>query len=191
MRVYNDLTDFELVSLLKEDDHAAYREIYYRYTAVLYAHAFSKLQDRDEAKDVVQEVFSKLWSKRSVIQFRLNISGYLYITLRNKIINIIAHRKIQSEYLSSLHDYLGQAHEDTDFLARTNQLRAIIEEEVSKMPIRMREVFELSRKNNLSHKEIAEKLGISEKTVKDHVNNALKILRLKLGLLNYFLFLLF
>ncbi len=185
------MTDFELVSLLKEDDHAAYREIYYRYTAILYTHAYSKLQDRDEAKDVVQEVFSALWSKRSVIQFQLNISGYLYITLRNKIINILAHRKIQSEYLSSMNDYLSRARADTDFLTRTNQLRSIIEGEILKMPVRMREVFELSRKSHLSHKEIAERLGISEKTVKDHVNNALKILRLKLGLVNYLLFLFF
>ncbi|WCT13405.1 RNA polymerase sigma factor [Mucilaginibacter jinjuensis] len=185
------MTDFELVSLLREDDHGAYREIYYRYTGLLYAHAFSKLQDRDEAMDVVQEVFSTLWLKRSVIQFQLNISGYLYITLRNRILNIIARKKIQSEYLTSLQSYLNKASADTDFLTRTNQLRSIIEDEIIKMPVRMREVFELSRKNHLSHREIAEKLGISEKTVKDHVNNALKILRLKLGFFNYVIFLIF
>jgi len=191
MHLYNDMTDFELVSLLKEDDHAAYREIYFRYTGILFSHAFSKLQDRDEAKDVVQEVFSTLWSKRSTIQFQLNISGYLYVTLRNKILNIIAHRKVKTEYISSLQHYLNEVNSNTDFLARTNQLKIIIEDEISKMPVRMREIFELSRKNHLSHREIAEKLGISEKTVKDHVNNALRRLRLKLGLVNYFLFLFF
>lgn len=185
------MTDFELVNLLKEDDHAAYREIYHRYTGILISHAYSKLQNRDEAKDVVQEVFSSLWSKRSTIHFQLNISGYLYITLRNKIINILAHRRIQTDYKNSLQLYLNQSHEGTDFLARSNQLRAIIEAEIAKMPVRMREVFELSRKSQLSHKEIAEKLGISEKTVKDHVKNALKTLRLKLGIINYLLFLYF
>lgn len=191
MHLYNDKTDFELVSLLKEDDHAAYREIYYRYTGILFSHAFSKLQDRDEARDVVQEVFSTLWSKRSVIQFQLNISGYLYVTLRNKILNIMAHKKVKIEYISSLQNYLNETNADTDFLTRTNQLKVIIEDEISKMPIRMREIFELSRKGHLSHREIAEELGISEKTVKDHVNNALKRLRLKLGLFNYLLFFFF
>ena len=67
----------------------------------------------------------------------------------------------------------------------------IIENEIANMPGKMREIFELSRKSHLSHREIAETLGISEKTVKNQVNNALKILRTRLGLLNYLIFLFF
>jgi RNA polymerase sigma-70 factor (family 1) len=191
MHPYNDLSDFELVALIKRDDHDAYREIYYRYTGILFTHAYSKLQDRDEAKDLVQDVLSNLWLKRYTVQIQTNISGYLYVSLRNMIINSIAHKKIQTEYLDSLQEYLNKNNADTDFLTRTNQLMVIIEAEVSKMPVRMREIFELSRKNHLTHRQIAEKLGISEKTVKDHVNNALKILRIKLGMFNYLVFLLF
>jgi RNA polymerase sigma-70 factor (family 1) len=191
MSVYNNLSDFELVALIKSDDHNAYREIYYRYTGILFTHAYSKLQDSDEANDVVQDVLSYLWSKRSTIEFQINVSGYLYISLRNKILNIIAQKKNESKYVDSLQNYLNQDNADTDYLTRTNQLMAIVESEISKMPVKMREVFELSRKNHLSHREIAQKLGISETTVKDHVNNALKILRLKLGVINYFMFMLF
>lgn len=191
MHPYNDLSDFELVALIKRDDHDAYREIYYRYTSILFTHAYSKLQDRDEAKDLVQDVLSNLWLKRNTVQIQTNISGYLYISLRNRIINSIAHKKIQTEYLDSLQEYLNKTNADTDFLTRTNQLTAIVEAEVLKMPVRMREIFELSRKDHLTHRQIAEKLGISEKTVKDHINNALKILRIKLGSYNYLLFLFF
>src|ERR1700710_621082 len=95
---YTDLSDFELVALIKKDDPIAYEEIYYRYTGILYTHAYSRLQDREEAKDVVQDVFSYLWSKRDNIEFQTNIAGYLYQALRNKILNIIAHKKVASNY---------------------------------------------------------------------------------------------
>jgi len=191
MDAYNDLNDFDLMSLIKKDDHDAYREIYYRYTAVLYTHAYTRLQNREEAKDVVQDVFSYLWSKRSTLDFQTNISGYLYTSLRNKILNIIAHKKIEINYSGSLQAFLDQNEADTDHLTRTNQLRAIIEHEVVNMPSKMREIFEMSRKKHLSHREIAQELGISEKTVKKQINNALKILRMKLGIANYLFFLFF
>ncbi|MBB6107604.1 RNA polymerase sigma-70 factor, ECF subfamily [Mucilaginibacter lappiensis] len=191
MSVYIDLNDFDLVALIKEDDHGAYREIYHRYTGILYTHAYSKLQDREEAKDVVQDVFSSLWSKRATIEFQVNISGYLYTSLRNKILNIIAHKKIESDYADSLQAFLDHGKADTDYLTRTNQLQAIVENEVANMPPKMREIFELSRKKHFSRREIALELGISEKTVKNQINNALKVLRVKLGILNYLLFLFF
>ncbi|OKS88776.1 RNA polymerase sigma factor [Mucilaginibacter polytrichastri] len=86
MLFYTDLSDFELIALIKKDDSNAYKEIYYRYTGILYTHAYSKLQDREEAKDVVQDVFSYLWSRRATIEFQINVSGYLYQSLRNKIL---------------------------------------------------------------------------------------------------------
>lgn len=189
MPAYTDLNDFDLMALIKKDDHEAYQEIYLRYTGILYTHAYAKLQDREEAKDVVQDVLSYLWSKRTTIEFQLNISGYLYTSLRNKILNIIAHKKIASTYVDSLQSFLDKGKEDTDHLTRTNQLKVIVETEIANMPAKVREIFDLSRNKHLSHREIALKLGISEKTVKNQVNTALKILRNKLGIVNYLHFL--
>jgi RNA polymerase sigma-70 factor (family 1) len=191
MSTYQHFSDFELVALIKKDDHGAYREIYQRYTGILYTHAYSRLQDREEAKDVVHDVFSYLWSKRVIIDFQMNIAGYLYTTLRNKVINNILHQKVASTYIDSLQSFLDNGEATTDHLARTNQLMNIIEREVANMPEKMREIFILSRKKHLSHREIAEILDISEKTVKNQVNNALKILRVKLGVMKYLLFLFF
>ncbi len=186
---YNDLSDFDLVSLIKTDDHVAYRELFFRYTGVLYTHAYVKLQDREEARDAVQEVFSTLWSKRDSLEFQSNVSGYLYSSVRNRVLNILSRNKIKSNYITSLSDYRKSYSDETDHLTRTNQLQAIIDKEMKNMPEKMREVFSLSRNHQLSHREIAEKLGISENTVKNHVHGALKILRIKLGLANYLFFL--
>lgn len=190
MPVYSSYTDLELANLLKAGDHTAYTEIYNRYIWVLYGHAFAKLQNREEAKDVVQELFVTLWAKRGFVPFHTNLAGYLYTALRNRILNIIAHKQVESEYIGSLQCFLDNSEAETDYLLRQNQLAALIEKEIAALPAKMKEVFELSRKANLSHKEIAEQLHLSEKTVKNQINNALKILRVKLSLFIYLLLIL-
>jgi RNA polymerase sigma-70 factor (ECF subfamily) len=161
-------------------DRAAYTEIYKRYTGVLFAHAYHKLQDREEARDAVQELFAVLWSKRETISISSTLCGYLYSAVRNRVLNTILHKKIESGYISHLQKFTHQE-AITDHLVREKELSLLIETEVAMLPSKMREIFELSRKSNLSHREIAHQLDISEKTVKNQVNNALKILRVKLG----------
>ncbi|WP_316791830.1 RNA polymerase sigma-70 factor [Pedobacter frigoris] len=189
MSDYNTFSDWELTSLLKVGDRMAYTEIYKRYTGVLYRHAFSKLHDREEAKDAVQELFAVLWSKRADIFISTTLSGYLYSAIRNRVLNAISHKKVASDYVVSLQEFAGKEESITDHLVRERELANLIEKEISNLPDKMREVFELSRKANLSHREIAQKLDLSEKTVKNQVNNALKILRVKLGSLFFLIFL--
>jgi len=111
----------------------------------------------------------------------------LYAIVKNKILKVIAHQAVESKYIASLADFATTGECLTDHRVRENQLWAIIDKELATLPEKMRIVFELSRKNNLSHKEIAEQLGISEKTVKNQVNGALKVLRVKLGIFVYLL----
>lgn len=187
MDVYRSYTDVELTDLLRSGDHLAFTEIYQRYTNVLQGHAYSKLQDREEAIDLVQELFVSLWTKREGVVIHTTLSGYLYTAVRNRILNIILHKKVASDYITSLQDFIDHGEALTDHLVREKELTLIIEKEISALPEKMRAVFELSRKEGLSHKEIAEKLGLSEKTVKNQVNNSLKALKGKLGPLFVFL----
>jgi len=182
MRDYSSHSDQELIDLLKSGDQAAFTEIYNRYKNLLYIHIFKRLGDREETKDIIQELFSLLWHKRNELTLNASLSGYLYKSVRNRLINVIAHKKVQTSYLTSLQSVADQNSASTDSLLRENELMKLIDKEIAELPPKMREVFELSRKDNLSHKEIAAQLGISEKTVKKQVNNALKILRVKLGL---------
>ncbi|MEJ7780177.1 MAG: RNA polymerase sigma-70 factor [Daejeonella sp.] len=184
---YDILSDLQLVSLLKEGDRAAFAEIYDRYIFVMISHAYKKCRDREAAKDVVQEVFAMLWSRRENLQVSTNLSGFLYASIRNIILNQIAHQNVQAKYLDSMLTFSQQEHVITDHLVRENQLAALIEKEIAALTPKMREVFELSRKEHLTHKEIAKKLNISEQTVSKHLTNALKILRIKLGGMVYLL----
>lgn len=180
MEVRSILSDIELAALLKEGDRAAFAEIYSRYKGILFVHAYKRLSNRDEAEDAVHDLFAALWAGR--INFILrsnNLSGYLYSAIRNQVLKVIAKRQFAEDYLVSVEEFQSLA---TDYKVRENQLKAIIEKEVALLPAKMREIFELSRNAQLSHKEIAQHLDLSEKTVKNQINNALKILRVKLGL---------
>ena len=188
MKLYSKLSDSELADLLKSDDQLAFTEIYNRFYYALFIHVYNRLKDKDEAKDIVQELFSTLWCKREVITFT-NLSNYLYTSARNRVLNSIAHKSVEAKYLAGLPASIVIEECITDYRLRERQLAAIIAKEIEALPPKMRQVFELSRKENLSHKQIAERLGLSEQSVRSHVKNALRILRVRLGLLMYIMFL--
>lgn len=179
------VSDDTLISLLREGSQEAYTEIYNRYKWLLHVHAYKKLGDRDEANDLVQELFTALWLKREDIYLNTTLSAYLYTAVRNRVLNRIEHLQVESKYVDSLLDYAGNHVAGTDHRVRENQLNDIIEKEIAALPAKMREVFELSRKSHLSHKEIAAQLHISEQTVTKQIKNALKVLRVRLGLIVY------
>jgi len=185
------LSDIELVDLLKSGDPMAYTEIYDRYALILLNHAYNKTRDREEAKDIVHEVFATLWARHQDFNCHSNLSGYLYAAVRNNIINQVVHKDVKGKYLASIAQFINNNNNQiiTDHLVREHQLSSIIEKEIAELPPKMREVFELSRKQHFSHKQIAEKLEISEQTVSKHVTNALRILRVRLGVFIYLLWL--
>jgi len=178
---YATYNDEKLLSLLIDRDKLAFSEIYSRYWPLLYKHAFRMLKDGDESEDVVQEVFTKLWLKAPTLQSDTSVGAYLYISTRNAILNFFSKNQVHHAYLTDLGHFLDQAYEITDYLVREHILAKLIEDEIQKLPPRMREVFELKRKLNLSYKEIADVMSISELTVKTQMNKAISTLRAKFG----------
>lgn len=190
MSVYSNFSDEELTVLLKQEDQIAFTEIYNRYWAEMYYHTFRMLKDEDSSKDVVQDVFSTLWLKSSSLNVDTKLSGHLYISVRNKVLNLLAQNKVRSDYLTSVATFVTQSANDA-VLFDEREILALVEAEIRNLPPKMREIFEMSRKENLSHKEIAEKLNISHQTVKKQVQNALKIIKNKIPILESGIFMLF
>lgn len=189
MAAYSTLLDNELIDLLKSGDQTAYTQIYDRYQGLLFVYACKITKDEDEAEDIVQEVFFYLWDKRRTILFKTSLPAYLYSAVRYKYFNLLDHKKVRANYADSLQEFIEKGDVQADHVIREKELTRLIEKEISLLPPKMREIFELSRKEHLSHKEIAEKLNLSEKTVKNQINNALKELRVKLGMFTFLLFL--
>jgi RNA polymerase sigma-70 factor (family 1) len=170
--VYQKYNDQELFDLLQSGDEVAYVTIYDRYVFTLLNHAYNKIRNREEARDTVQEVFTRLWDRRQQIQITTNLPGFLYTSVHHIIIDQYVHSKVKDKYFASILSFAAHSHEATDHRARENQLAAIIEKEIAGLPPKMRDIFELSRKHHLSHKEIAERLNIAEQTVSKQVSNA-------------------
>lgn len=183
MADYSKLSDQELFVLLKSGDEPSFTEIYSRYNALLLVHADNKLRNEDEARDVVQDVFVRLWEKRDQLQIESSLSGYLYSSVRNQIFNMIKHQKVITAYTDSLFAENRDNEIYADHLIREKQFAAMIQAEIDSLPPRMKQVFELRRFEDLSNKEVAERLGITEYTAQDHMKKAVKALKIKMGLI--------
>ncbi len=179
METYTLLADDVLADLVRQEDRQAYAEVYRRYWAVLHRFCQRMLRDEEQATDTVQDVFAHLWEHAAQLDLKLSLHSYLYGAARNQIIRHIRHERVKAQYLHQL------VFDESELLAderlRVAELERLVEREVENLPPKMREVFELSRKAYLTHKEIAARLNISEGTVKKQVSNALRLLRAKLG----------
>lgn len=183
---YQSLTDAELFLMLCDDDHGAFTEIYDRYSGLLYIHAYKRIRNREEARDLIHELFTALWSNRDQLILRAELSAYLYKSVRNRVIDLVNRTKLQNRYIRSFDGLLNNGTNITDHAIREKELALLIESEIDKLPEKMRLVFSMSRNEYRSHKEISEALKISELTARKQVNSALKVLRPKLGKLRTF-----
>lgn len=174
--------DHSLSELLKSGSHEAYNEIYKRYFGLMFIDACKRTASKEDAQDIVQETFINLWNRREYLDPEKSIAGYLYAAMRNKVIDWFTHQEVNSKHINSFKAFYETGTCITDHAIREKQLASIIEREIDALPPRMREIFILSRRANLSHKQIAQQLDLSELTVKTQVKHALKILRIRLGL---------
>jgi len=180
MIVYTNLSDQELAALLKTGDQLAYTEIFERYNSVLLRHAFRLLSNDDEAYDVVQDVFLQLWQKRAGLEFKVSLSAYLFTAIKNRIFKLFAHQKVVMRYVDSISAFMVEGYNLVEDEVRQKELAVLIDKEIALLPPKMREVFLLNKKEELSYKEIAERLNITDQTAKQQVYKALKILKPKL-----------
>lgn len=180
MSTLQTLSDLELVALLKEADTGAFTEIYRRHWHLLYLHTHKLLDNKDEAKDLVQDVFFSLWTKANELDVRTNVKGYLYVTARNKVLNAIRDKK-GSTFIELIAEEITAMDHTTVQAIDERELAALINAEIEQLPPKMKLVFELSRKEFLTHKEIAERLDMNEEAVKKQISRSLKTIRLKLG----------
>lgn len=184
MTNYSKYSDSELTILLRDGDDAAFREIYLRYDKLLYLYAYKKLRNKEEAKDVVQDIFTWLLNNRLELKLKMSLSSYLYKSVLNKIFDIFKHKGIIRKYADSGRHYIEVNNQETDYLIREKDITILINKEIAAMPPKMREIYLLKRKQFLSTKEIAGQLGLSEHTVSTQLKRALKHLKVKLGIIS-------
>lgn len=162
---------------IREGDRAAFEEMFYAYYPQLCAFAVEYVKSQDRARDVVQEVFLRIWERRAEWNLRGSLKAYLYQAVRNRALNHVRRNKRRDlDTPLDGHDALsnGQTAED-QFHFR--ELSDAVQDAISQLPERRRMTFLLHRRHGFSYAEIAQIMDVTSKTVENQIGRALKFLR--------------
>ena len=157
-----------------------FTQLYEENWVKLYVHVFRMLNDRDEARDIVQEIFANLWDRMERLEIEHSYQAYLFRSARNLVINRIASQDVGRKYEHYLEHAAPALEMMPDELLREKELAEQIDQAIENLPRKMALIFKKSRFEQLSYREIAEELDISEQTVKKQIYNALTVLRKKI-----------
>ncbi|CAL1516465.1 RNA polymerase sigma-70 factor [Chitinophaga sp. MM2321] len=176
MHIHSHHTDIELLQLLKAGRESAFTEIYHRYWDRLFAIAVARIQDPDEAEEIVQEIFVSLWRRREELEITSGLSVYLAVSVKYRVIKILAKLHQQRKYKDSL-DAMTLVDDSTQEWLEFEELKERLSKLVADLPEKCQLVYRYSREKGYTQKQIAEELNISEKTVEAHLSKAMKTLR--------------
>ena len=168
----------ELVILLQKGEITAFDAIYNKYSKMIFQFVIRYLKQEEDTEEIVQEVFIKIWKSREKINCYFSFESFLFTIAYNSTISLL--RKRLSE-IKSL-EYLKSVQKNTNFESviddlQFKELNQKVQSLLNQLTPRQKQIYELSREHGLSHKEIAQKLNVSENTVKNHLVSALKFLR--------------
>ena len=170
--------DILLLKLIKQGDQIAFRHLFYQYADSLERFITYYIHDREKSQDLVLDIFTYIWENRQNFEIKLTLKAYLFQATRNKSFTYIRDKKIPV-YLEEMKGMEIVQNYDSEL--ELQELHLLIEEAVSLLPDKCREIFRKSREENLTNKEIAGQLHISEKTVEGQITIALKKIRIHLG----------
>lgn len=171
-------TDIDLVTLLTKDDEAAFSELYIRYKDKLYYFCLYLLKSKEEANDIVQEIFIRIWESRSFINPDLSFSSFLYTMARNRIMNFFRDMDIDTKVKEIVASQKITVEETTESQIIYTEYQEILQAAIEQLPTQRKRIFNMSRIENMSHKEIAAELDISVNTVQEHISEALKFIKI-------------
>jgi len=181
MTNYQSLHDLQLIDLLKEDDEAAFTEIYSRYAENLTGFASTKLYSLADARDIIHDLFVTLWEERRTLMVHRKLESYLFTLVRYRVIDKIR-KNITKEGYAGMTSMLSQSYgPEVEEQITAKELQQKVNSKLEELSPRLKEVYKLSREQHLSIKEIAVKLEVSEQTVKNQLTVALGHLRQSIG----------
>jgi RNA polymerase sigma-70 factor, ECF subfamily len=175
-----ELENEAISTLLAQRDESAFEQVFKTHFKRLHAYAFTILRDEVEAEETVQQVFYKLWERNENLSFNGSVSAYLYRAVHNESLNNIKHQKVRSNHQLHVAYSMKNEVEHPAKKVLAGELEKKIHVALNELPEQCRTIFQMSRFDELKYREIADKLGISVKTVENQMGKALKLMRAKL-----------
>jgi RNA polymerase sigma-70 factor (ECF subfamily) len=177
MRI-NSFSDSELLEQLRQDNEVALDIIFKKYWQPLFISAFNLLKDKATCEDIIQDIFIRVWDRRYEIEIRTSLKAYLFASMRYEVFRQIKVGNARADIFEGMDQVFEEPSPYEDLVHK--ELLAKVDLVIESLPDKCREVYRLSREEQLSHKEISEKLNISPKTVETHITKALKHMRISL-----------
>jgi RNA polymerase sigma-70 factor (ECF subfamily) len=178
--IYNDKGLNSIIKRLIRDDKKALDEIYNFFYPKLYAFAKSFLKVEDDINDILQDVFIKLWLNRKKIKNTETFNSYLFTIAKNAIVSYFREKSKNQKFELRIMEMATAGGTEYNNELEYKDLKENLDIIIDQLPEKRKLVFKLSREEGLSNREIAEKLGISKKTVEDHMLYSLRFIRKKL-----------
>jgi RNA polymerase sigma-70 factor (family 1) len=172
-------SDEELLAAIRNNDAQAFSEFVRRYWKKAYQITYSKVRSQTVTEEIVQDLFTMLWDKRSTLSIT-HVYAFIFTCIRNKSINYIESQLVRKKYWYYYKMFVPQQEESTTRTVEFNELMEAVETCVETLPEKSRSVFRLSRLEGVPNREIAERLNLSEKSIEYHLTKSLKIMRLAL-----------
>ncbi|RKR82108.1 RNA polymerase sigma-70 factor (ECF subfamily) [Mucilaginibacter gracilis] len=171
------LSDTELWLLLQQDNEQAFAVIARRYQDQLYRQIYKRTGDEEDTKDMLQNIYISLWTRRQHLVIESSFAPYLTRAAHYAIVNEYLFRKKRTGLESAMALWDEPVHRPVEDTLIAAELQQEFEKELLKMPGAVQEVFRLSRQEGLSVREIALQLGLNEQTVRNYLSTALQSLR--------------
>jgi len=158
-------------------DLQTFETLFRQYYQMLCSYAHRFVNDTDTAEEIVQDLFFKLWEKRSELQINTSVKSYLFSAVHNRCLKYIEHRNVETKYRNYYLLHESEIDNNLHYNSNVRELQGIIEHTLDSLPERCGRIFRLNRFEGLKYHEIAELLSISIKTVEANMGKALKMLR--------------
>lgn len=162
---------------LQKGDSDAFRELYNQYHQPLYHYVLRFVKSPALAEDVLQDVFLKIWEIRSRIDPELSFKAYLYRISRNSVFKLLKKIAVDENLRTQVLKQFSQSVADADLKVLWQQYEALLQAAINRLPPQRQKVFKLCREEGKSYEQVAEELGISRNTVKEHMVLAMKLIR--------------
>jgi RNA polymerase sigma-70 factor (family 1) len=176
-----EYSDSTVITLLRQGSEKVFEKVFKDHFKSLHAYAYTFLKDDEQAEEVVQNVFCRIWEKRDQLKPDGSLKSYLYRAVHNESLNYLKHQQVKASFQVLYADGLGQADDDTSRKVMVNELETRIRQAMSELPQQCRTIFQLSRFEQLKYQQIADEMGLSIKTIENQMGKALKLMRTKLA----------
>ncbi|HOU95477.1 MAG TPA: RNA polymerase sigma-70 factor [Bacteroidales bacterium] len=167
----------EIISKIRQGDIKSFETLFRSYYISLVRYAGTLIKDKNTAEEIVQELFTKIWDERENLKIKSSVPGYLFKSVHNRCLHHIEHLKVVKKHLEEINTDSDISYNNTDNEVNFRDLQETIAEVIERLPEKCGKIFCMNRFEGLKYQEIAEKMGISVKTVESCMGKALKEFR--------------